>query len=110
MGPHGHRLPTARTLRYNPSAEELQSLTSRMPQARRTSFGNYNVQTQVVSRSKESTYLVTDDPSQTTGKAISRADAARIGVVQDAYVAENAMLVIDGFLGNDPEQRSRVRL
>ena len=84
MGPHGHRLPPARNLRYNPSAEELQSLTSRMLQARRTSFGNYNVQTRVVSRSKESTFLVTDDPSETTGKAISRAEAARVAAAQDA--------------------------
>jgi phosphoenolpyruvate carboxykinase (ATP) len=110
MGPHGHRLPTARTLRYNPSARELQALTSRMPQARRTSFDNYNVQTKVVSRSKESTYLVTDDPTETTGKAIPRAEAARVAALQDAYVAEQPMLVIDGYLGNDPEQRSRVRL
>jgi len=110
MGPHGRRLPRARTLRYNPSAAELQALTGRMPQARRTSFGNYNVQTRVVSRSKESTYLVTDDPAETTGKAISRTEAARIGALQDAYVAGTEMLVIDGYLGNDPEQRSRVRL
>lgn len=110
MGPHGRRLPPARSFRYNPSPEELQALTSQMPQARRTSFANYNVQTRVVSRSKESTYLVTDDPAQTTGKAISRAEAARIGGLQDAYVAETRMLVIDGYLGNDEEQRSRVRL
>jgi phosphoenolpyruvate carboxykinase (ATP) len=110
MGPHGRRLPPARTLRYNPSAKELQALTRRMPQARRTSFDNYNVQTRVVSRSKESTYLVTDDASETTGKAISRAEAARVAALQDAYVAEQPMLVIDGYLGNDPEQRSRVRL
>jgi phosphoenolpyruvate carboxykinase (ATP) len=110
MGPHGRRLPPARRLRYNPSPAQLQALTDRMPQARRTSFGNYNVQTRVVSRSKESTYLVTDDPTETTGKAISRAEAARIGALQDAYVAETNMLVIDGYLGNDEEQRSRVRL
>jgi phosphoenolpyruvate carboxykinase (ATP) len=110
MGPHGRRLPPAQTLRDNPSATELQALTSRMTQARRTSFGNYNVQTRVVSRSKESTYLVTDDPRETTGKAISRAEAARIAALQDAYVAETNMLVIDGYLGNDEEQRSRIRL
>jgi phosphoenolpyruvate carboxykinase (ATP) len=110
MGPHGRRLPPARTLRYNPSATELQALTRRMPQARRTSFDNYNVQTRVVSRSKASTYLVTDDPTETTGQSISRAEGARVAAVQDAYVAEQPMLVIDGYLGNDPEQRSRVRL
>ena len=110
MGPNGLRLPPARSVRYNPSAAELQALTARMVQARRTSFGNYNVQTRVVSRSAGSTLLVTDDPSETTGKAISRAEGARIAALQDAYVAGTEMLVIDGYLGNDPDQRSRVRL
>jgi phosphoenolpyruvate carboxykinase (ATP) len=110
MGPNGLRLPPARSVRYNPSAAELQALTSRMPQARRTSFGNYNVQTRAVSRSAGSTFLVTDNPSETTGKAISRAEGARIAALQDAYVAGTEMLVIDGYLGNDPDQRSRVRL
>ncbi len=110
MGPQGHPLPPARRVRYNPSAQELQALTSRMPQARRTSFGNYNIQTKVVSRSKDSTYLVTDNPAETTGKAITCAEGARIAALQDAYVAEQPMLVIDGYIGNDPEQRSRVRL
>jgi phosphoenolpyruvate carboxykinase (ATP) len=110
MGPRGQRLPQARSVRFNPSASELQSLTARMPQARRTSFGNYNVQTKVVSRSKESTYLVTDDPAVTTGKAISCKEGARVAALQDAYIAGREMVVIDGYLGNDPEQRSRLRL
>jgi len=110
MGPNDRLLPTARSVRVNPSAAELQDLTSRMPLVRRTSFGNYNVQTRVVSRSKESTYLVTDDPGETTGKSIPRAEGARIAAIQDAYIAEQPMLVIDGYLGNDPEHRSRMRL
>ena len=110
MGPNGRPLPRAHSVRVNPPPAELQELTSRMPQARRTGFGNYNVQTRVVSRSKESTYLVTDHPAETTGKSITRAEGARIAALQDAYVAEQPMLVIDGYLGNDPEQRSRVRL
>jgi phosphoenolpyruvate carboxykinase (ATP) len=81
-----------------------------MPRARRTSFGNYNVQTQVVSRSAGSTFLVTDDPAETTGKAISRGEAARIAGLQDDYVAGTEMLVIDGYIGNDSDHRSRVRL
>jgi len=110
MGPKGRRLPAPRSVRFNPSAADLQELTSRMPQARRTSFGNYNVQTRAVSRSAGSTYLVTDDPAETTGKAITRAEAARVAALQDAYVAGTDMLVIDGYIGNEPEQRSRVRL
>jgi phosphoenolpyruvate carboxykinase (ATP) len=110
MGPQGRPLPTARSVRYNPSAAELQELTSRMPQARRTSFGNYNVQTRATSRSAGSTYLVTDDPSVTTGKAISRAEGDRIARLQADYIAGVDMVVVDGYIGNDPEQRSRARL
>jgi phosphoenolpyruvate carboxykinase (ATP) len=110
LGPGGRRLPTARSVRYNPSADELQELTSRMPNARRTSFGNFNVHTRVVSRSAGSTYLVTDAPEQTTGKAISRKEGERVARLQDQYIATRPMLVVDGYLGNDPEHRSRMRL
>ncbi len=110
MGPHGTRLPAARSVRYNPAPSELQELTSRMPQARHTSFGNYNVQTRVTSRSKGSTYLVTDDPSLTTGQAISRMEGERAAHLQDEYIATRPMLVIDGYIGNEPEHRARARL
>ena len=30
--------------------------------------------------------------------------------MQDAYIAEQAMVIIDGYIGNDPEHRSRARL
>jgi len=81
-----------------------------MPQARRTSFGNYNVQTRVTSRSAASTYLVTDDPSTTTGKSISLEEGRRVAQLQADYIAGRDMLVIDGYLGNDPVHRSRLRL
>ena len=110
MGPRGVRLPKARSVRYNPSAAELQELTSRMPQARVTSFGNYNVQTRVTSRSTASTYLVTDDPSITTGQAISTQEGRRVAQLQSEYIATRDMLVIDGYIGNEPDQQARVRL
>jgi ATP-dependent phosphoenolpyruvate carboxykinase len=110
MGPKGVRLPTARSVRYNPDAAELQELTSRMSQARRTSFDNYNVQTRVVSRSTASTYLVTDDPSVTTGQAISSGEGRRVAQLQAEYIAGCDMLVIDGYIGNEPDQQARARL
>ena len=110
MGPRGMRLPPARSVRYNPTAAELQELTSRMPQARRTSFGNYNVQTRATSRSAGSTYLVTDDPSITTGKSISVEEGGRVAALQAGYIADRDMLVVDGYIGNDPQYRTRVRL
>nr|MDP9326862.1 phosphoenolpyruvate carboxykinase (ATP) [Actinomycetota bacterium] len=110
LGPKGARLPAARSVRYNPSPEELQELTARMPQARLTSFGNYNVQTRVTSRSSGSTYLVTDDPSVTTGKSITREEGARVAALQAEYIAEREMLVVDGYIGNDPATQARARL
>ncbi len=110
LGPKGARLPAARSVRYNPSPEELQELTARMPQARLTSFGNYNVQTRVTSRSAGSTYLVTDDPSVTTGKSITREEGARVAALQAEYIAKREMLVVDGYIGNDPATQARARL
>jgi len=110
MGPAGRQLPTARSVRYNPPAEELQELTARMPNARRTSFTNYNVQTRATSRSAGSTYLVTDDPASTTGKAISRSEGDRVAALQAEYIAGRDMIVIDGYISNQPEHRSRLRL
>ena len=65
---------------HNPTAEELRSFTEEMPEARLTEFGNVNVQTTVLSRSAASTY------------------------------AEHDMIVIDGYIGNDPEMRTAAQL
>ncbi|MDQ3879558.1 MAG: phosphoenolpyruvate carboxykinase [Chloroflexota bacterium] len=110
LGPRGRRLAAARSIRYNPSAGDLQELTSRMPQARRTEFGNYNVQTRVVSRSNASTYIVTDTPERHSQQAITREEGERIARLQDEYIATVPMIVLDGYIGNEPEHRSRVRL
>ena len=88
-------LPDARTIRWNPSPAELRELTSRMPNARHTEFDNYNVQTKVVSRSKASTYVVTDRPEEHSDQTMSRVDGARIAERQDAYIRNQDMLVID---------------
>jgi phosphoenolpyruvate carboxykinase (ATP) len=110
LAPNGAHLPAGASVRYNPSADELQRLTARMPNARRTSFGNYNVQTRATSRSAGSTYIVTDDPSVTTGKTITRSEYERVSRLQDAYIADQPMLIVDGYIGNEPAHRSRARL
>ena len=103
-------LPRARSTRWNPSPEELRELTARMPNARITSFGNYNVQTRVTSRSAASTFVVTDSPERFSGKAISRAEGARLADLQDAFIEDHEMLVIDGCIGNDPADQVPARL
>lgn len=100
----------AKSIVANPDQDTLHALTAAMPNARRTAFGNLNVQARVDSRSKSSTYLVTDHPERHSDQTISRAEGARIAALQDAYIAGQDMLVIDGYIGNDPQFRTAARL
>jgi phosphoenolpyruvate carboxykinase (ATP) len=100
----------AETLIANPSQEDLQRFTAAMPNARRTEFGNLNVQTRVDARSAGSTYIVSDDAAVSSGQTITRAEARRIADLQDAYIAGQDMVVIDGWIGSDPEFRVGARL
>jgi phosphoenolpyruvate carboxykinase (ATP) len=103
------RLPEATEVHDNPSPEELKELAARMPNARPTRHGNLNVQTHCVARSKRSTYIVTDEPDG-QNQSIPRDEAERWADVQDAYIAEQEMVKIDGYVGNDPEFRVPARL
>lgn len=102
-------LPVARNVRINPSPAELRELTDAMPNARQTEFGNVNLQTRVVSRSKLSTYLVSEEPIG-THQVMSRADFDREAARQDAYIAEHDMLLVEGWIGNDEKYRVPARL
>ena len=69
------RLPEAAKVYDNPSPDDLKALAAAMPNARRTAFGNLNVQTEVVSRSKRSTFIVTDEPDG-QNQAMAREESA----------------------------------
>jgi phosphoenolpyruvate carboxykinase (ATP) len=103
-------LPDAKSVRVNPSADELKELAAKMPNARETRYGNLNVQTEVLARSKASTYLVLDDPDATSQQAISREEGERLAKLQDEFIASRDMIVLDGYIGNDPEFRTAARL
>ena len=103
------RLPQAKRVIENPTPEEVKALAAKMPTARPTRYGNLNVQTNVLARSKGSTFLVTDDPDG-QNQAVSTEDAVRWADTQDKYIAEQEMVVVDGYIGNDPEFRTATRL
>ena len=103
------RLPQAKQVIENPTPDEVKALAASMPTARPTKYGNLNVQTNVLARSKGSTFLVTDDPDG-QNQAVSTEDAARWADRQDQYIAEQEMVVVDGYIGNDPEFRTATRL
>ena len=94
-------------IHVNPTPDELRAFTEKMPQCRVTEFDNVNVQTQVTSRSAGSTYVV-GGPS--SGKTMTREEFDRIAAIQDAYLAKRDQVVIDGYIGNDPDMRTSARL
>jgi phosphoenolpyruvate carboxykinase (ATP) len=91
----------------NPTPEELRTFAEAMPEARLTEFGNLNVQTTVLSRSAGSTYVV---ERASSGKTMTRAQYDEIAALQDTYLTENDVIVVDGFIGNDPEMQTAARL
>jgi len=103
------RLPKAANVIENPSPDDARELAAKMPRATPTRYGNLNVQTDVVNRSKGSTYIVTDEPDG-QNQAITREEGLKWAEAQDAYIAEQDMVVIDGYIGNDPDFRTPARL
>jgi len=95
---------------WNPSPDTLRELAAAMPNARETEYGNLNVATKVVSRSKLSTFIATDDPKSHSDQTITRAEFDRISNLQNDYIRRQEMLVIDGFIGDDPDFRVPARL
>ena len=91
----------------NPTPEELRKFTEEMPETRLSEYDNTNTQTQVLSRSAASTFVV---DRASSGKTMSREEYERIAAEQDAYIAEHDMIQIDGYIGNDPQMRSAARL
>jgi phosphoenolpyruvate carboxykinase (ATP) len=94
---------------WNPSTERLRELAEEMPNAVVTEFGNVAVKAKVDSRSTKSTYIV-EDSTNATKQTMTRAEYERIAAAQDAYIAGCHMVVVDGYIGADPQFRTRARL
>jgi phosphoenolpyruvate carboxykinase (ATP) len=103
------RLPDAADVIDNPDSQALKELAAKMPNARPTHYGNLNVQTEVVNRSKGSTFIVTDE-ADGQNQAITREEGERWAELQDEYIAGQEMIVVDGYIGSDPEMRVAARL
>jgi len=97
----------ARTINHNPAPDELRRFTEQMPQCRVTEYSNVNVQTRVTSRSAGSTYVVAEASS---GKTMTREEFEQIARMQDEYLRDQEVVVIDGYIGNDPSFRTKSRL
>jgi phosphoenolpyruvate carboxykinase (ATP) len=94
---------------WNPTAARLRELAEQMPNGQVTEFGNVAVKARVDSRSTRSTYLV-EDATNSRGQTITREEFERIAALQDAYIAQQHMVVVDGYIGSDPGFRTKARL
>ncbi len=99
----------AKSVEWNPTAARLRELTEKMPNSQVTEFGNVVVKARVDSRSAKSTYIV-DDSTNTTKQTITRDEYDRVSAAQDAYLAGQDVVVVDGYIGSDPEFRTKARL
>ena len=103
-------IPQSKRLIENPTADQLRELTARMPNARRTTYDNYNVHTRVDSRSTKSTYIVTDRPQEHTAQSVTPEEGRKWAKLQDAYIRDQEMVLLDGVIGNDPAFLTPARL
>jgi phosphoenolpyruvate carboxykinase (ATP) len=103
-------IPQSKRLIENPTADQLRELTARMPNARRTSYDNYNVHTRVDARSTKNTYIVTDRPQEHTAQTVTPEEGRKWAKIQDEYIREQDMILLDGVIGNDPTFLTPARL
>ena len=102
-------LPPAASVAVNPTHAELRSWALElMPNLVETEFGNLNYQAAVTSRLKRSTFFIAEHENHQN--RIPRAEADEWADRQDAYIAERDMILIEGYIGPDPEFRTGCRL
>jgi phosphoenolpyruvate carboxykinase (ATP) len=98
----------AKSVEYHPTPQRLRELAERMPNSQLTEFGNVNIKARVDSRSAASTFIVEDTTN--ADKTLTREEYERVAALQDEFIADQDMVVVDGYIGSDPEFRTRARL
>lgn len=104
------KLPQDCTFIYNPSLEQLDKIIAGMPNAKKTKYDNWNVATRVVARSAPSTFIVSANPENHTAQTITKEEGEKMAQLQNDYLSGKEMIVIDGYIGNDPQFRTKARL
>ncbi len=102
-------LPAARSVVVDPSQDQLRAwVLEHMPGVVETEFGNLNYTARILARLTPSTFFVSD--VETGKQVMSRAEAAEYAAKQDAYIADQDMVELRGYVGPDPDFRSGARL
>ncbi|MBW3664654.1 MAG: phosphoenolpyruvate carboxykinase [Actinobacteria bacterium] len=103
------QLPEARSVEVNPTQEQMRAwVLEHMPRVTETQFGNLNYQADVTARLKRSTFFVADE--EIHQQRMSRSEADGWAAKQDAYIADQDMILIEGYIGPDPDFRTASQL
>ena len=102
-------LPKARSVTANPSQQQLRDwVLDKMSRVQVTEYDNVGYTTVVTARLAPSTFFVSDEP---TGKpTMARAEYEEWAARQDAFIADQDMVLIEGYIGPDPDFRTPARL
>ena len=102
-------LPQAKSVERNPSQARLRELAlERTPRVTVTEFGNLNYRAEITARLKNSTFFVAE--GEIHQNRIPRAEAQEWAARQDAHIADQEMLLIEGQIGPDPGYATASRL
>jgi len=105
----GFEFPQARSIAVNPTQAEMREWALEYtPRVMVTEFDNVNYQALVKARLARSTFFVSED--ETFKNRIGRAEHDEWATRQDAYIADRDMILIEGYVGPDPEFRTGCRL
>ena len=103
------QLPAAKTVLANPTQEEMREWTLEfMPRINVTEFDNLSYEAEITARLARSTFFVAEE--EIHQNRMSRAEAAEWAAKQDAYIADKDMILIEGYIGPDPEFQTASRL
>ena len=102
-------LPKAKSVAVNPSQAEMREWAlEHLEDATLTEFDNVNYKARILARQAPSTFFISDTE---TGKPTkSREFYDEWAAKQDAHIAEQDMILIEGYIGPDPEFRTASRL
>ncbi|MEA2001461.1 MAG: phosphoenolpyruvate carboxykinase [Actinomycetota bacterium] len=93
-------LPAARSVATNPTQAEMRAwVLEHMPEITETEFGNLNYKAEIKARLAASTFFIADE--EIHQNRMSRAEYEEWAAKQNQHIADQDMVLIEGYIGPD---------
>ena len=103
------QLPAAKSVAVNPTQSEMREWALElMPRITITEFNNINYQAETKARLARSTFFVAEQENYKN--RIGRSEAEEWARIQDEYIADTDMILVEGYIGPDPGFRTGCRV